>query len=483
MDGDPAPRGPRSERAATGSARRPRSDPHRPRCHLTPPHGWLNDPNGLIELDGRVHLFYQHNPHAAAWGPPFWGHVVSADLVHWQDRPIALAPEASPPDDGGCWSGCAVDDDGTVTVIYTGVQGGEQTTCLAFGDADLDRWRKHAANPVQRAPADVGITQGSFRDPFVWRDGDDWAMVIGVSIADRGDALLYRSRDLRDWRLVGPLLDLADRDRWPDESHTWECVNLFPLGDRWVLLASLATDRALAWPVAFVGDFDGTRFRSSSRQRVDWGFHGFYAPLTMRDAGGRRLMWGWLQEQRHGDDQRAAGWSGAMSFPRELTLEEGRLRQRFAPELRALRETPVRIGELTWTGRQRLDGIDGHQLEVALELVRGTARRSGLIVRHAPEGATRIEVDWQAGQLELDCPGLSVDGALRWSRHAMPIERDRLDLHLIVDRSIVELLIDGRSLTARPYPARMGAGGIEFFADGGDASARAIEGWRLRACW
>ncbi|MEU1306906.1 hypothetical protein [Streptomyces shenzhenensis] len=40
----------------------------RPRSHFTPRHGWMNDPNGLINHDGRWHLFFQHAPKASTGG-------------------------------------------------------------------------------------------------------------------------------------------------------------------------------------------------------------------------------------------------------------------------------------------------------------------------------------------------------------------------------------------------------------------------------
>ena len=63
------------------------SDPHRPRYHFLPPSAWMNDPNGLIQWEGRYHLFYQYDPafgdtsrsDPAAIGK-HWGHAVSDDL-------------------------------------------------------------------------------------------------------------------------------------------------------------------------------------------------------------------------------------------------------------------------------------------------------------------------------------------------------------------------------------------------------------------
>ena len=92
-------------------------DPDRPRSHFLPPSNWLNDPNGLIQWRGVYHMFYQYNPAGPFHGTIAWGHASSTDLVHWTHLPVALAPSPDGPDAGGCWSGCAVDDDGVPTII------------------------------------------------------------------------------------------------------------------------------------------------------------------------------------------------------------------------------------------------------------------------------------------------------------------------------------------------------------------------------
>eukprot|EP01023_Acetabularia_acetabulum_P060277 TRINITY_DN7244_c0_g1_i1.p1 TRINITY_DN7244_c0_g1~~TRINITY_DN7244_c0_g1_i1.p1 ORF type:complete len:191 (+),score=25.84 TRINITY_DN7244_c0_g1_i1:214-786(+) len=85
---------------------KPNQDPNRPRYHVMPEQGWLNDPNGLIHLDGLYHTFFQYNPYSPHWNWSIhWGHAVSPDLVHWTLLPPALAPSKNGPDCGGCWSG------------------------------------------------------------------------------------------------------------------------------------------------------------------------------------------------------------------------------------------------------------------------------------------------------------------------------------------------------------------------------------------
>src|SRR3954466_13764541 len=57
------------------------ADRHRPQFHFVSPAGWLNDPNGVGQWNGRYHLFYQYNPDAAVHRNIHWGHATSSDLV------------------------------------------------------------------------------------------------------------------------------------------------------------------------------------------------------------------------------------------------------------------------------------------------------------------------------------------------------------------------------------------------------------------
>ncbi len=141
-------------------------DRHRPLYHFIAPANWMNDPNGVIFWKGKYHLFYQYNPNGPFWGTLHWGHAASADLVHWEDYPIALTPSQDGPDKLGCWSGCIVDDGGVPTALYTAP--GPQTVCLATGDDDLRTLDETGCSSSQRAAAWLGVD---------WLPVDYWRFV------------------------------------------------------------------------------------------------------------------------------------------------------------------------------------------------------------------------------------------------------------------------------------------------------------------
>ena len=61
--------------------------------HNQPVTGLMNDPNGFVWHDNRWHLFYQWCPWGAVHGLKYWYHIVSRDLVTWQNLGVCLMPD------------------------------------------------------------------------------------------------------------------------------------------------------------------------------------------------------------------------------------------------------------------------------------------------------------------------------------------------------------------------------------------------------
>lgn len=335
-----------------------RHDPSFPGLHIRPESGWVNDPNGVSLIDGRYHVFFQYNPDAPVHEAVVWGHASSTDLLTWDYHPIALRRRPGMIDALGCWSGCVVDDHGVPTAVYSAVRerAGDATVALARSDRQLIDWRQ-ADDAVIGPPDRDGVTEA--RDPYVFvRDGRRYA-VQGAGAPD-GDPsiLLYACDDLQRWTELEPLLDHTD----PIASEVapasiWECPNLFPLDGRWVLIISSLRSGRLVGSHYLIGDLqsagDGLHFTVESGGDLDTG-SSFYAPQVLSTPD-RVLLWGWARGiDRPAEDVHASGWAGALTFPRELSIREGRLISRPAAELDGLRGPELPVGE----------PIGGHRFEV-----------------------------------------------------------------------------------------------------------------------
>ena len=304
----------------------------RPRFHFTPERHWLNDPNGLVYVDGVYHLFFQHNPEAIDWGNMSWGHATSTDLLTWDERPVAIRWD----DEEDVWSGSVVVDNDNVSglgadgapvlvAIYTSNRrDGIQAQSLASSVDGGETWIKYPGNPV------LDRRSNGFRDPKVlWFTADDgsgyWVMVAVE--AESREVVIYRSDDLIRWDYLSTFGPAGATE------GIWECPDLFELrvdgGDKtaWVLILSVGGygpngGTAMQY---FVGDFDGTAFTPQGADGAPrWmdGGRDFYAAVTFFGApDDRRIAIAWMSNAQYAAHIPTSPWRGAMSVPRELTLE------------------------------------------------------------------------------------------------------------------------------------------------------------------
>ncbi len=455
------------------------SDPLRPHYHLMPPANWMNDPNGLIQWKGEYHVFYQHNPFGAYWDTMHWGHAVSRDLVHWKHLPIALKPTPGGPDKDGCFTGCAVNDAGIPTLVYTGVR--PEVQCIARSRDGLMTWQKDDHNPVIAGPP-PGLELTGFRDPYIWREGNEWALVLGSGFPGiGGTALLYRSSDLIDWQYVGPLC-IGDIEK---TGQNWECPNFFSLNDKHVLVIS---PEPLRQALFLVGEYDKETFTPHTRGLLDAGGY-LYAPQVMIDDAGRRLMWGWLQEGRDEEAQREAGWSGVMSLPRELSLNaKGAFTSKPVPELQRLREAKLCDQSLRISANtQLLRGIEGNHLEIEMICRPGGDARFGLDLLRSSNGdeLTRVLYDAVEKQLIVDQRRSSLNPHCDSKTYeaSCPLEDGRLRLHIYVDGSVIEIFAnDTTCMATRSYPTLPDSRKVNLFTKGGAAEVESLRAWRLGSC-
>jgi beta-fructofuranosidase len=457
-------------------------DPLRPEFHLMPPHNWMNDPNGPIWWKATYHLFYQVNPNAAVWGDMHWGHAISTDMIHWRHEPIALAPTPGGPDSEGCFSGSAVAFRGVPTFIYTGVQNApvaevtlrdgndklRETQMLATAiDDDLLRWKKLAEPVIPTPPREMTVT--GFRDPCPWQEADGW--YLGVGSGERGVGgcvLLYRSQDLRHWDYLHKLAEGKPNGKQAanpcDSGEMWECPDFFQLDGRYCLLYS--TEGKVIWST---GDYDPRTHRFTARRNGVLDHGAYYAPKSFLTPDGRRILWGWIQEKRSQAEFAAAGWSGAMSLPRQLRVgQEGQLEISPSIEAERLRSGPAE--------RNTLDLNTPYQVKLT------TLRHEFLASIGPSTGSVDVRLiagSQTAWELNVDVRGNTARcGEVNFPMPSPPWPRP--ELRILLDGSVIEVFLGGvEALTSRVYAIKPGGTDLEITVKG--ASTVALSHWSLNA--
>ncbi|MET3143660.1 UNVERIFIED_ORG: beta-fructofuranosidase [Arthrobacter sp. UYEF10] len=452
-----------------------------PHFHPRPAQGWINDPNGISHLNGRYHVFLQYNPESARHHRIAWGHISSADLVRWEEHPVALRPQGGGPDAYGCWTGVVTDDGGVPTAAYSGVRGdgGHSQVVISRGSADLVSWTQdgHVAASM---PADPMVT--AVRDPFIFRfNGKRYAMQGAGLASGHAALLLYTVEDLSDWKYQGIWLTTENPVA---STHTpaeiWECPQLVrvPSGDdadAWVMMFSLWLSGDDHEHANGVGHLIGTLaenpatglpvFSPETGGKSDLG-RDFYAPQIMQLQDGasagdpgvpasssalaalaepKALLWGWANEGPGRDGRRgrsqeqidAAGWAGVLTHPRLLSVVDGSLAVAPAPEVDAYRGTQLAS-----------QGAGSVELPAYAEAVVG----SGAVVGGGPAMLAADAV------VELSLVGDGGADATSPADAGQVVFRGPLaageELRVFVDASLVEVYRSGSvATTLRAYPA------------------------------
>lgn len=441
----------------------------RQKWHVQPPSGLLNDPNGFCVWNGRYRLCYQWFPLGPVHGLKHWRGLSSPDAVHWKDEGLFISPD-TPFDSHGAYSGSAWPCGDDLLIAYTGNVRDEEWRRTPHQILALYNGQSLHKQPPFLSGTPEGYTD-HVRDPKIWREESGWAVVLGAQRANEtGAALVYRSKDLQRWWLDGEMeLGL------PRFGYMWECPDFFSLDGKDVLLfcpqgvppeGLRRKNPHLAGYV--IGEYEphSRQFAHDGFAELDLGFD-FYAPQSTTSPTGERLLIGWmgLPDTRYPSD--ADGWSGCLSLPRVLSVENGRLRQRPLPALASLRRGSQELSG-SFTGVLPLKGTSyelnffpKHPTGDFVIALRSDALHA-TVLRH--KGGVFSFERSESGPLptpEKDLP-LDKDNTLR------QVELEAIEsLQIFVDTSSVEIFInDGEFvLSGRIFPPEE-ADGIEVFGAG-----------------
>ncbi|MBP6619813.1 MAG: glycoside hydrolase family 32 protein [Leadbetterella sp.] len=440
----------------------------RPNYHYTPPKNWVNDPNGLVFIDGEYHLFYQYNPFGDKWGHMSWGHAVSKDLQKWETLPLAL-PEIQNADGSTTmiFSGCVVVDSfntsglfakgfkkGLVAVFTSHVskpgQDLAQHQSLAYSSDKGRTWKYFDKNPV----LDIGLT--NFRDPNViwWPSEKKWVMTVVKPLEYL--VQFYSSKDLKKWTFM------SEFGKQGDMTKIWECPALVKVPienskeSKWVLMLSSGHRQAgyLAMQY-FVGDFDGKSFKSQKQNEIFYLDEGkdFYAaipfynlPKTQKNP----IIIGWTNDWEYANDIPAdEGYRGGFSVARKLSLynSSGVFKLKQEPIINHKVKTETLTLSKNYVLNSSLGEKTQNSYRLNLEIDLTASKGFDLQLLKFENQYLLLSYDVSTNMFSMD---RTKSGKVDFSKRFPSIEtikilpqNNRLQLDILVDKSIVEVYVNG----------------------------------------
>lgn len=455
--------------------------------HLNSRIGWLNDPNGFSEFDGKYHLFYQYNPYDAVWGSMHWGHQTTEDFVKWDLQDVALAPDQDY-DQNGCFSGSALVNDNKLFVAYTAVdQDWNQDQAIAYSE-DGVTFKKLDNNPIIKGKdLPYGFSHPNFRDPKIFSRDNKFYMLVGnenTITKDKQVVIFETSTIEQGWEYKGVIYARQD------VGGMIECPDLFTIGNHDILVISpqsLRNDVYYEYQnvdscLYQIGNLSTNSYKYYSAPNVgieefDKGFS-FYAPQVLKTSDGRHILTAWMKAWAEANVTQTDGWAGSMVFPRELTLENNHIYQTPVRELKNYYKDTYQEELVTLENNQiSINDIKDNKCSIELTINIGESSKNtkaGIEVYKNQNYSTKIYYDVDKGCVVFDrsdC-GSVLDG-IRYAK-VEPID-DKIKLQILLDVSSCEVFInDGYYTQTGNVFAPLDATDISLFVEDGKASFEKI---------
>ena len=434
----------------------------RPQFHFSAKDRFINDPNGLVFYQGEYHLCFQHHDRVGL----SWGHAISTDMMHWQQLPNAIEPDAM----GVIYSGSAVvdwnntagfqkGDEKTLVALYTAA-GKPFTQCLSYSTDRGRIWTKYSGNPVVKNMSKFN------RDPkVVWHEPTKrWIMALYLDEPDKpapSPFVLLSSPDLKEWTQVQSFTIPGGA----------ECPDFFPMPvagkpgvTKWVFTVASGS--------YLVGDFDGTTFKFEGKPHAFRA--GGYAVQTFSDIpaqDGRRIQVAWMS----GAKSPRMPFENQMSFPCVLTLHEdggGYCLYRYpVREIEVLRTKSHSLKDQPLApATNPLAAVKGDLFDIDAEFSIGDAKEIVFTIR----GQT-VRYDASKRSLRVS----NVDGET-----ALAPADGRIKLRILVDRTTVEVFgNDGQVSLTDFFNADPERKDIALAAVGGTAKIVKLDVHELKSAW
>lgn len=477
------------------------NDPYRPNYHYVNPEGNMNDPNGLCYWRGRWHLFYQAYPPEDP--RQHWGHIVSKDLIHWKDLPLAIYPNP----EEKCFSGQTLVEKDRVIAAYPGNNYG--LIIAVSSDPLLLNWKKLEMKPVNATTGQP--TKRPMGDACIWKEGEFYYVISGGKKGKGTKRMrteqLHRSKNLVDWE-INFVDNFREYDRYAMVGDDGSCPNFWPIGDRHMLLSfSHVTGGNYS-----LGDYDTNRQKFSETHYGQFNFGGVYepgavlAPSAAPDGNGSLNV---IFNMAYAKP--TEGWNQVMTLPRKLTLiSENKIAIKPAGDIESLRTNHQKIRNLKIPANQEivLEKIQGNSMEIKASIDVKDSQSFVLNVLRSSDKQeyTRITFFKNRGIRDYDrYDGWEYKKWIDAKYSLISIDNSRssilsdvmpnppetgpfhlpkgklLELRIFIDKSVVEVFANDRQCVAvRVYPGLEESIGVSVRSQGSKSKIIALDAWQMK---